>query len=114
MAYLDVVAYKSDGIVQGVRHDRHEDVPRVQQQPVEEDAADGGGHKVRQGRRVQRLLDRAAKTEATRAANTRGVGMVVAVVVVVGRGWRLFYRAVKPRLRERRTHGGLQWSWQWW
>lgn len=54
-AHLDVVAYESDGVVHGVRHHWHEDVPRGEQQAVEEDAADGGGKEIRQGRRVQRL-----------------------------------------------------------
>lgn len=51
-----MVAHEGERIVKGVRYDRDEDVPRGQQEIVEEQAAQGGVEEVRPRRSVQRLL----------------------------------------------------------
>lgn len=61
-----MVAHESYRVVDGVRHDGHEDVTGGQQHPVEGHAADRGGEKVRECRRVKGLYSK-PRRGATRA-----------------------------------------------
>lgn len=54
-AYLQVAVHESEGVVDSVRHNRHENISRGQEQTVEEHAAQCSVDEVRPRYRMKQL-----------------------------------------------------------